>query len=149
MLTHWHLDDLASVCVFCQYPWKKILCIRLFLLCQMSCFMFNNKSRKSKNEIKTLPIGTINVTEGRTLCLRILGSALSYFLSSHLTSDLWTQKTACCNFSCLFRGVTLMYVTSFSSISYYSKELQGKWGKYKVNRGEVECAIILMANELI
>ena len=31
----------------------------------------------------------------------------------------------------------------------YTWELQSEGGKYKVNKGEVECAVILMTNELI
>ena len=43
---------LNFVCVFCEYPWKNVWCIWLFLLCQMSGFMFNNKSYTS--HIKSL-----------------------------------------------------------------------------------------------
>ena len=42
------------------------------------------------------------VMEGRTSCLRILSSTLTYFLSSHLSSDFINSKDFSLDFRCLF-----------------------------------------------
>ena len=44
--------QVGFVCVISENTWKKILCNRLFLSCQISTFMFNNKSWRLKNENK-------------------------------------------------------------------------------------------------
>ena len=63
---------------------------------------FPNSGTRLFYSTRNLSKKLINIMEGRTLRLRILASAFSYFLSSHLTSDLWIQKTTCWNFRCLF-----------------------------------------------
>ena len=56
---------------------------------------FLNSGTRLFYSTRNLSKKLINITDGRTSCLRILGSALNYFLSSRLTSDLWIQKTTC------------------------------------------------------
>ena len=55
-------------------------------------------TRKTQNGVRCMYF-----TEGRTSCFRILSSALSYFLSSYLTSGLIIQNTTCWIFQMFIR----------------------------------------------